>query len=95
MAKNDNKSAVSFQSESGTVDFQPEQAGQTAELDSSQDGGQEGGGLGAMTENVNWNKVGIGVGAAAAVAGAAYAAKKFIGRNAEDDQGSGGGKKRS
>lgn len=92
MAKNDSKSAVNFQSESGTVDFQPEQGG-------GQNAEQSGSRLSEMTENVNWNKVGLGVGAAAAVAGAAYAAKKFIGRDAaesgKDSSGGGGGKRRS
>jgi len=74
MANQDGPSAVNFQSEQGNVDFQ-----------------QETGGSGGITErlseaaqNVNWNKVAVGAGAAAAVAGAAYAASKFVGRGSEE-----------
>jgi hypothetical protein len=73
MANQDGPSAVSFQSEQGNVDFEPEsgQSGGVAER------------LSEAAQNVNWNKVGVGVGAAAAVAGAAYAARRFIGRGSE------------
>ncbi len=84
MAKNDAQSAVNFQSEAQDVEFQPE-----GELAGAE---QEGGRLGGVTESLNWNKVGIGVGAAAAVAGAAFAAKRFIGRGSESDEASIGGK---
>ena len=74
MANKDGQSAVNFQSEQGNVDLQPE-------------AGEAGGGiaerLGEAAQNVNWNKVAVGAGAAAAVAGAAYAASKFVGRGSE------------
>ena len=70
MAKNDAPSAVNFQSDAQNVEFQPD-----PELATEQSGGT----FAEAAQNVNWNKVGIGVGAAAAVAGAAYAASKFIG----------------
>lgn len=85
MANQDGPSAVNFQSEQGNVDFQPETGGQGLT-----------GRIGEAAQNVNWNKVGVGVGAAAAVAGAAYAAKKIIGRGSEEGEsqssGSEGGK---
>ena len=87
MPNKDAKSAVNFQSKTGDVAFQPEQPAP---------GEENPGRLAEAAQNVNWNKVGIGVGAAAAVAGAAYAAKKYGGRGS-DDGGSGssgsGGKK--
>ncbi len=79
MQNQDGRSAVNFKPESGSVDFQPEQ-------ESSEENGSR---IGALTESVNWNKVGIGVGAAAAVAGAAYAAKRFIGSGSESGPSSG------
>jgi hypothetical protein len=74
MTDQDGQGAVSFQSEEGNVDFEPDtgQSGGVAER------------LSEAAQNVNWNKVGVGVGAAAAVAGAAYAARRFIGRDRED-----------
>lgn len=80
MASKEAQSAVDFQSDNQNVEFQPEQ-GLGAESMTGR--------LAEAAQTVDWNKVGIGVGAAAAVAGAAYAAKKFIGRDAEE---SGGGK---
>ena len=79
MASKDGQSAVNFQSETGNVDLQPEQ------------GLQEGGGgiaqrVREAAQNVNWNMVAVGAGAAAAVAGAAYAAKKIIGRGGESGE---------
>lgn len=75
MANQDGPSAVNFQSEQGNVDFQPE----TGQAET----GEAGGGLAEKVteaaQNVNWNKVAVGAGAVAAVAGAAYAAKKFVG----------------
>lgn len=74
MPSNDAQSAVNFQSDSQTVDFQPDR----------NFGAEEGAGRFAeAAQNVSWSKVGIGVGAAAAVAGAAYAATRFIGRGSE------------
>jgi len=80
MANQDGPSAVNFQSEQGDVEFQAE-TGETAGL------------AGRVTErvteaaqNVNWNKVAVGAGAAAVVAGAALAAKKFVGRGGEDGE---------
>ena len=87
MPNKDSKSAVNFQSETGDVAFQPEQPAL---------GEESPGRVAEAAQNLNWNKVGIGVGAAAAVAGAAYAAKKYVGRGG-DEGGSGssgsGGKK--
>jgi hypothetical protein len=78
MANQDGQSAVDFQSEQGNVDFQ-------------QETGQSGGGiaekLGEAAQGVNWNKVAVGAGAAAAVAGAAYAAKKFVGGRGSEGEG--------
>ena len=87
MANQDGQRAVTFESEQGNVDFQPEtgQAGVTERLSEA-------------AQNVNWNKVGVGVGAVAAVAGAAYAAKRFIGSGSESggsSSGSNGGRGRS
>lgn len=82
MAKNDARSAVNFQSDAQNVEFQPDQ-----ELATEQSGGR----VAEAAQNVNWNKVGIGVGTAAAVAGAAYAASKFIGGRAGEGGGSAGG----
>lgn len=75
MTNTDGQSAVNFQSDQGNVEFEPET-------------GQAGGAsiaerITEAAQNVNWNKVGVGVGAAAAVAGAAYAAKRFVGRGSE------------
>ncbi len=70
------QSAVNFQSDAGNVDFEPSQGGVRERV-------------GEAAQNVDWNKVGIGVGAAAAVAGAAYAAKRYIGRDSGNE---GGGK---
>lgn len=84
MANQSEQNAVNFQSESGNVDFQPDGVGQGAGFTSR---------IGEAAQNVNWNKVGIGVGAAAAVAGAAYAAKRFVGgRGAEVASGEGSGR---
>ena len=81
MAKNDARSAVDFQSDAQNVEFQPDQ-----ELATEQGGGR----FAEAAQNVNWNKVGIGVGTAAAVAGAAYAASKFIGGRGSSSDGSSG-----
>jgi len=75
VANQSEQSAVNFQSESGNVDFQPETGGQGAGITSR---------IGEAAQAVNWNKVGIGVGAAAAVAGAAYAATRFVGRGSNE-----------
>lgn len=79
MANQDGPSAVNFQSEQGNVDFQSET-------------GQAGGGITEKVteaaQNVNWNKVAVGAGAVAAVAGAAYAAKKFVGGRDSEEGGS-------
>ncbi|HEX8365305.1 MAG TPA: hypothetical protein VF603_08485 [Allosphingosinicella sp.] len=83
MANTDGRSAVNFQSDQGNVDFEPE-TGQSGGLTER---------ISEAAQNVNWNKVGVGVGAAAAVAGAAYAAKRFVGRGSEgggQSTGSGG-----
>lgn len=77
MANQDGPSAVNFQSEQGNVDFQPE-AGESAGITER---------IGEAAQNVNWNKVAVGAGAAAAVAGAAYAASKFVGRGSEESGG--------
>jgi hypothetical protein len=86
MANKDAQSAVNFQSEQGNVDFQPE-------------AGEAGVGIteriGEAAQNVNWNKVAVGAGAAAAVAGAAYAASKFVGRSEQGGQSSGSSGKKS
>lgn len=82
MANKDGPSAVNFQSEQGNVDFQPET-------------GEAGGGiterLSDAAQNVNWNKVAVGAGAAAAVAGAAYAASKYVGRGTDESGGQSSG----
>lgn len=87
MANQDGPSAVNFQAEAGNVEFQSELTA------------QEGGGLAQRVteaaQNVNWNKVAVGAGAAAAVAGAAYAAKKFIGSGESSENSSGGGRGKS
>ena len=80
MANQDGPSAVNFQSEQGNVDFQQE---------SAQSGGV-GERLSEAARNVNWNKVAVGAGAAAAVAGAAYAASRYVGRGSEQAFGSSG-----
>jgi hypothetical protein len=73
MADKQAQSAVNFQSETGNIDFQSEtgQAGLTERI-------------GEAAQNVNWNKVGVGVGAAAVVAGAAYAATRIAGRGSAE-----------
>jgi hypothetical protein len=81
MANQDGQSAVNFQSEQGNVEFEQE-AGGTGGIAER---------LGEAAQGVNWNKVAVGAGAAAAVAGAAYAAKKFVdGRGGEGGSGSDG-----
>ncbi|MEA3016747.1 MAG: hypothetical protein QOI38_1469 [Sphingomonadales bacterium] len=74
MANRDGQSAVNFQSDQGNVDFEPE---------TGRSGGGLGERIGEAAQNVSWGKVGVGVGAAAAVAGAAYAARRFVGRGSE------------
>jgi hypothetical protein len=87
MANTDGRSAVDFQSDQGNVDFEPE---------TGQSGTGLTGRIGEAAQNVNWSKVGVGVGAAAAVAGAAYAAKRLVGRGSEGGgQSSGSGGKNS
>ncbi len=81
MADEQAKSAVNFQSEAGNVDFQPE-AGQSATGITGK--------IGEAAQNVNWNKVGVGAAAAAAVAGAAYAASRYVGGR-ESESGNEGG----
>ena len=87
MANQEGPSAVNFQSEQGNVDFQQESGGSGAGITER---------LGEAAQNVNWNKVAVGAGAAAAVAGAAYAASKFVGRGSEQgEQSSGSSGKKS
>jgi hypothetical protein len=89
MANQDGPSAVNFQSEQGNVEFQSEtgQAG-TGQAETGQAGGGFTEKVTEAAQNVNWNKVAVGAGAVAAVAGAAYAAKKFVGGS--ETGGSGG-----
>jgi hypothetical protein len=85
MANNDTKSAMNFQSESGNVDFQAEQGGSSSQQ----------GRIKELAGNVNWNRVGVGVGAAAAVAGAAYAATRYVGSRGSNEGGSSARSKQS
>jgi hypothetical protein len=109
MANQGSDGSVGFQSESGNVDFQPETGGQQQQQQQFQQQPTAEGHagvtdrIGEAAQAVNWGKVGVGVGAAAAVAGAAYAASRFVGRGSEDstserrsgDTASGGGSGRS
>lgn len=75
----DTQSNVQFQPEGADVDFEPD-----AELGSERGSWRAFGG-----ENFSWNKAAIGVGTVAAVAGAAYAASRYIGRGSSENARSG------
>jgi hypothetical protein len=68
-----------------TVAFQPESANVEFEADAGL-GGERGGWRAFGGDNFSWNRAAIGVGTVAAVAGAAYAASRYLGRGSSEDE---------